>query len=123
MSACHTDLGIPNEREAGYYSRPWLWQNITAHAGAPPRILRPPSPKRFLSNSHLYDSPADQPPGRAGITQFHSDDDPFIPVAEAQHVACSLALGPRFHLLSGCSHFFSKEDAEPILQAIKDAMA
>lgn len=63
------------------------------------------------------------PTGRAGITQFHSDDDPFIPVAEAQHVADSLTLGARFHLLSGHSHFFSKEDAAPILQAIKNAVA
>jgi hypothetical protein len=77
----------------------------------------------YLSLSLYYDSPSHQPSGRAGITQFHSDDDPFIPVAEAQHVARSLALGARFHLLSGCSHFFSKEDAVPILQAIQHAMA
>ena len=24
VSACHTDLGVESEREAGYYSRPWL---------------------------------------------------------------------------------------------------
>eukprot|EP00472_Partenskyella_glossopodia_P002811 CAMPEP_0197519122 /NCGR_PEP_ID=MMETSP1318-20131121/4387_1 /TAXON_ID=552666 /ORGANISM="Partenskyella glossopodia, Strain RCC365" /LENGTH=134 /DNA_ID=CAMNT_0043069925 /DNA_START=126 /DNA_END=527 /DNA_ORIENTATION=+ len=25
VSACHTDLGVENERQAGYYSRPWEW--------------------------------------------------------------------------------------------------
>lgn len=28
ISACHTDLGDENEREAGYYSRPWLYNQI-----------------------------------------------------------------------------------------------
>lgn len=28
VSACHTDLGIENERASGYYSRPWLWDDI-----------------------------------------------------------------------------------------------
>ncbi len=36
VSACHTDLGIANEREAGYYNRPWQWKSISAHAGAIP---------------------------------------------------------------------------------------
>jgi pimeloyl-ACP methyl ester carboxylesterase len=28
VSACHTDLGDENEKEAGYYSRPWLWSKM-----------------------------------------------------------------------------------------------
>ena len=28
VSACHTDLGIANERKAGYYNRPWEWDKI-----------------------------------------------------------------------------------------------
>ena len=32
VSACHTDLGMPSERAAGYYSRPWKWEAIAANA-------------------------------------------------------------------------------------------
>ena len=28
MSACYTDLGDPNEKASGYYSRPWEWEQI-----------------------------------------------------------------------------------------------
>mmetsp|Transcript_2869 Transcript_2869/g.4405 ORF Transcript_2869/g.4405 Transcript_2869/m.4405 type:complete len:235 (-) Transcript_2869:232-936(-) len=28
VSACYTDLGVENERQAGYYSRPWEWKKI-----------------------------------------------------------------------------------------------
>jgi predicted alpha/beta hydrolase family esterase len=31
VSACVTDLGDENERESGYYSRPWLWDKIKAN--------------------------------------------------------------------------------------------
>ena len=33
VSACHTDLGDPGERAAGYYARPWRWDAIRANAG------------------------------------------------------------------------------------------
>jgi len=55
VSACHTDLGVENERKSGYYDRAWEWEKIRANAG--------------------------------WIVQFHSADDPFIPVQEARHVA------------------------------------
>lgn len=32
VSACHTDLGIANERASGYYSRPWEWDKIAHNA-------------------------------------------------------------------------------------------
>ena len=54
VCACHTDLGEASEREAGYYSRPWLWEDMKSNT---PWIL-----------------------------QYHSTDDPFIPVAEARYV-------------------------------------
>eukprot|EP00656_Telonema_subtile_P014716 TRINITY_DN1759_c0_g1_i5.p2 TRINITY_DN1759_c0_g1~~TRINITY_DN1759_c0_g1_i5.p2 ORF type:complete len:195 (-),score=63.73 TRINITY_DN1759_c0_g1_i5:1460-2044(-) len=38
------------------------------------------------------------------IVQFHSEDDPFIPVSEAQHVAESLQSD--YRELQGYSHFF-----------------
>lgn len=33
LSACHTDLGIESEREAGYYARPWQWEAQRRNAG------------------------------------------------------------------------------------------
>jgi len=33
VSPCVTDLGSDNERASGYYSRPWLWQQIRANCG------------------------------------------------------------------------------------------
>jgi predicted peptidase len=55
VSACHTDLGIASETISGYYSRPWLWEDMRKNV--------------------------------RWITQFHSTDDPFIPIAEARYVA------------------------------------
>ncbi len=31
VSACHTDLGLQNEKEAGYYDTPWQWDKIKAN--------------------------------------------------------------------------------------------
>ena len=39
------------------------------------------------------------------IVQFHSDDDPFIPLREARHVAANTK--SEYHELKGRSHFFS----------------
>ncbi len=33
VSPCYTDLGWASERAAGWYSRPWLWNNTKANAG------------------------------------------------------------------------------------------
>jgi len=43
------------------------------------------------------------------IEQFHSLDDPFIPISEARHVASSLGLvaGETYHEFENRSHFFS----------------
>ena len=54
VGACHTDLGMKEERIAGYYNRPWQWDKIKA--------------------------------SQNWIIQFHSTDDPFIPVDEARYV-------------------------------------
>lgn len=32
VSACWTDLGEPSETISGYYSRPWLWEDIRSNA-------------------------------------------------------------------------------------------
>jgi len=31
VSACHTDLGIENEQQSGWYSAPWPWSTISAN--------------------------------------------------------------------------------------------
>ena len=33
VSAYHSDLGDRQERESGYFGRPWLWDAIAANAG------------------------------------------------------------------------------------------
>eukprot|EP00658_Telonema_sp_P-2_P070854 TRINITY_DN60238_c0_g1_i2.p1 TRINITY_DN60238_c0_g1~~TRINITY_DN60238_c0_g1_i2.p1 ORF type:complete len:108 (-),score=24.41 TRINITY_DN60238_c0_g1_i2:193-516(-) len=52
----------------------------------------------------------------AWIVQFHSDDDPFIPVSEARHVAENL--GTEYHELHGYSHFF--EPFDQLLETINN---
>ena len=95
VSACHTDLGDAGEARSGYY---------------------PPSGgewqwDRICSNA------------RGNIVQLHSDNDPFIPLAEAQHVADSLGVQLRVH--SGKSHFFGpcEELVEATYAALDQAEA
>jgi len=47
------------------------------------------------------------------ILQYHSDNDPFIPVEEARHVAKSL--GSDYFELVGKSHYFSFASITPIM--------
>ena len=74
VSACHTDLGDAGERAAGYYNRPWKWSEMKKNVGS------------------------------FGIHQFHSDNDPFIPIAEARHVAKNT--DSSYHELPNRLHFF-----------------
>jgi predicted alpha/beta hydrolase family esterase len=92
VSGCVTDLGDAGEREAGYYGRPWQWENIRHNCG--------------------------------WIVQFHSDNDPFIPLeGEANVIAEGLALEPGvdYHVLKGRSHFFTAPFPE-LLTEIKSRM-
>jgi len=75
VSACHSDLGHDGERASGYY---------------------PPS-------GGAWDWDAIR--GNAGwIVQFHSRDDPLVPVEEGRVVAKGLR--SEYHELNGFSHFF-----------------
>lgn len=38
--------------------------------------------------------------------QFHSDDDPFIPLHEAEKIRDGLGLSETYYMLPGRSHFF-----------------
>ena len=86
VAACHTDLGEPSEAAAGYYNRPWNWEEMKKNVGT------------------------------AGISQFHSDDDPFIPLSEARHVAENT--GSDYQEYKGRSHFFSPPFPE-LIELIK----
>jgi len=83
VSACHTDLGDAGERAAGYYppaGGPWKWDAIRSNAGS----------------------------AGGNIRVLHSDNDPFIPLGEAQHVAEVLHVPLR--VVPGRSHFFKPCD-------------
>jgi predicted alpha/beta hydrolase family esterase len=55
------------------------------------------------------------------ILQYHSDDDPFIPAAEAQHVAKNLA--SEYHELPGQSHYFTLNSVQPMLHELRKKLA
>ena len=86
VCACHTDLGVESETLAGYYNRPWNWDQIKSNVG------------------------------RFGILQFHSLDDPFICIEEADFVAENLS--SQYFRCDNRSHFFTKPDASLILNEI-----
>lgn len=50
------------------------------------------------------------------ILQYHSKDDPFIPAAEADHIAAHI--GSEYKLYSDKSHFFGAGDVQDIVQDI-----
>merc|ERR1712113_300867 len=50
------------------------------------------------------------------LLQWHSLDDPFIPVSEARHVAASLGSKCEYIEHKGSSHFFDWENLQPELE-------
>lgn len=87
VSATYSDLGDADERSSGYYPNADSTQNRYDFAAM----------RRNCAVWH----------------QFHSDDDPFIPVAEAERIRGGLGLSSddddadiAYHLLPGRSHFF-----------------
>lgn len=74
VSACHTDLGVENERLSGWYEPEWKWHNIKNNAGF--------------------------------IIQYHSADDRFIPISEAEFV--NQALGSQFIRQNKRGHYLRK---------------
>jgi pimeloyl-ACP methyl ester carboxylesterase len=79
VSATFSDLGDAGERASGYYPQ---------------------------GEENPYDFEA----MRANVPvwhQFHSDDDPFIPLKEAERIRDSLGLTDTYHMIPRRSHFFS----------------
>lgn len=92
VSACHSDLGEPNERSSGWYppsGGPWKWQAI-----------------RENSNGN--------------IIMLHSTDDPFIPIDEPRHVASSIGCNTVLREFHDKSHFF--HPCNEIIQAVIDVL-
>lgn len=84
VSATYTDLGDASERAAGYY--PLLKKDGTEE------------------NPYLFDKMKNNCPI---WHQFHSDDDPFIPLFEAEQIRDGLRLtNDNYHMLPRRSHFF-----------------
>lgn len=87
VSATYTDLGDAGERASGYYP--------LVHGGKE-------------SNAYLFDQMKEN---CRVWHQFHSDDDPFIPLAEAERIRDGLGLSEEhYHMLPGRSHFFEHFD-------------
>jgi hypothetical protein len=84
VSATYSDLGDASERASGYY--PQQQKNVTGE-----------------KNQYLFDEMKKNCPL---WHQFHSDDDPFIPLREAERIRDGLGLSDTYHMLPGRSHFF-----------------
>ena len=92
VSATYSDLGDAHERASGYYPQ----KQIQQQAGDD-------------SDKEIETNPYDFSKMKINCKtwhQFHSDDDPFIPVHEAQAVQRGLDLDDTFYLLRNRSHFF-----------------
>ena len=85
VSATYSDLGDAHERASGYYPQP--------QPGGGDKKTNPYEFSKMKKNCRRW-------------YQFHSDDDPFIPVHEAQAIQKGLGLEDTFYLLPGRSHFF-----------------
>ena len=81
VAATYSDLGDAGERASGYYP---------SEDGA----------------SNLYDFEA-MKSNCPVWHQFHSDNDPFIPLSEAEQIRDGLGLTSTYHILPDHAHFFN----------------
>lgn len=88
VSSTYTDLGDAHERASGYYPQ-------------------------GTTNPYLFD---DMKKNCNNWIQFHSDDDPFIPLREAEQIRDGLGLKDTYRMLPGRSHFF--EYSPELLDAV-----
>jgi pimeloyl-ACP methyl ester carboxylesterase len=96
VSATYSDLDDAHERASGYYPQ-----------------RRKQSMGEGESNPYLFQSMRKNCPR---WHQFHSNDDPFIPLHEAERIRDGLGLLNTYHMIPGRSHFF---DYSPeLLEAI-----
>jgi len=101
VSATYSDLGDAHERASGYYPQPnSKKQNNNGKNGGE-------------SNPYLFDKMKDN---CKNWHQFHSDDDPFIPLHEAEKIRDGLGISETYHMLPGRSHYF--EYSPEVLDAV-----
>ena len=93
VSATYTDLGDAHERASWYYPQP------KAGGGE--------------NNPYLFE---EMRKNCENWRQFHSDDDPFIPLREAERIRDGLGLTDAYCMLPGRSHFF--EYSPELLDAV-----
>lgn len=96
VSATYSDLGDAHERASGYY---------------PQR-----KPDGTEDNPYQFDK---MKKNCKFWWQFHSDDDPFIPLYEAEKIRDGLGLSTTYNMLPGRSHFF--EFSPEILDVVMEA--
>jgi pimeloyl-ACP methyl ester carboxylesterase len=84
VSATYSDLGDAHECASGYYPQ----QRKNSKDETNPYLFG-----EMKKNCPLWH-------------QFHSDDDPFIPLCEAERIRDGLGLSDTYHMLPGRSHFF-----------------
>lgn len=90
VSATYSDLGDAHERASGYY----------------PRSAMSSGEAKNETNPYLFDMMTAH---CSHWHQFHSDDDPFIPLHEAERIRDGLGLtqtDQNYHMLPERSHFF-----------------
>jgi len=94
VSATYSDLGDSNERLSGYYPQQ---KNASKKSS---EVTNPYDFQSMKSNCKIWH-------------QFHSDNDPFIPLHEAEQIRDGLGLkdGENYHVLPGRSHFFEYDPA------------
>jgi uncharacterized protein len=94
VSATYSDLGDAHERASGYY---------------------PQQIGETETNQYNFDA---MNKNCKKWHQFHSDNDPFIPLFEAEKIRDGLGLTDTYHMLPDRSHFFefSPEILEVILE-------
>lgn len=86
VSATYSDLGDAHERASGYY---------------PQRQKK--SEGVCETNPYLFEHMRKNCPR---WHQFHSNDDPFIPLHEAERIRDGLRLMDTYHMIPGRSHFY-----------------
>jgi predicted alpha/beta hydrolase family esterase len=90
VASTYSDLGDSGERASGYYPR--------------------------IDGSNLYEFEKMKEHCPVWF-QFHSDNDPFIPLSEAEQIRDGLGLTDSYRMLPGRSHFF--ESFPELLEAIQ----
>jgi pimeloyl-ACP methyl ester carboxylesterase len=107
VSATYSDLGDATERASGYYPQP------TSSSSSGGEESNPYQFDVMKANCPIWH-------------QFHSDDDPFIPLREAERIRNGLGISSKdstYHMLPGRSHFFdfSPELLEVVLDVVKQS--